>query len=658
MHSRAHELPPGPDSAPDTSSFSGSDMHGKSPALEGNGADGKVRAFPGQRELISSRAAFWIAVVYRIVIALFVMRSADAPDEWYQSVEVAYLTVFGKGELTWEWREGIRSFLYPMPFAVVFWILKTLGLDTAWTIFAIPRIIAGITCGTLDWAMYSVAKKYMYPTVMSSHVAFLMSLTAWYTAFIGCRTLTNSVEALMLLAAMLPASMDWFLFFAGLGCGMRTTFALPLIPMFLQRIQNLIEEEQELQLQRAGKQGLPMSVNAIRRVRRQAAVTSLLRVAVRCAAWILFWIAAIASVDFVFYRRWTVTPYKFLEFNVFKGLSKFFGVEPWWWYLPLIPLIVAAPTILFLGLPNALKVTARTPQMNGAAKRHNAFMRMVLVTFVMLLASYSMLPHKELRFLFPALQPLLLLATASFIHTIPLWKHRMLLTQVFMVSFVGFSIATLIFYQRGAYESLRYIRNSNLPPPATRVPLNHVVHVLTPCHWSPSFSAVHGVVSDIKHNNCSTEIDPSVPPGAPVQILMMEHHFWVDHPLEYVLWIYDGVDPAVSAALANEQRRSPAVDQFAAFGPMIRLMHENGFPRSVPSKDLPALLRKRIKPKSRQLPHRFIIFDQDAAWLRKHFLEKHGYVREVSLPHMPVNPPSGGAETKVVEIWRTTGAAS
>src|SRR5579859_2842680 len=72
----------------------------------------------------------------RLLILLISLRIFNAltittffqPDEYYQSLEPAWKSVFGYGELTWEWREGIRGFLYPSIFASLWWILKTAGV--------------------------------------------------------------------------------------------------------------------------------------------------------------------------------------------------------------------------------------------------------------------------------------------------------------------------------------------------------------------------------------------------------------------------------------------------------------------------------------------------------------------------------------------------
>ena len=38
--------------------------------------------------------------------------------------------VFGNGHLTWEWEHGLRSYLHPALFAILFKILKFVNLDT------------------------------------------------------------------------------------------------------------------------------------------------------------------------------------------------------------------------------------------------------------------------------------------------------------------------------------------------------------------------------------------------------------------------------------------------------------------------------------------------------------------------------------------------
>jgi phosphatidylinositol glycan class B len=72
-----------------------------------------------------------------MLLLLFLLRCLNAlllrsyfdPDEYWQSLEVAHLQIFGYGHLTWEWHQGIRSYVHPLLFAGGYSLLKTLGLD-------------------------------------------------------------------------------------------------------------------------------------------------------------------------------------------------------------------------------------------------------------------------------------------------------------------------------------------------------------------------------------------------------------------------------------------------------------------------------------------------------------------------------------------------
>ena len=78
----------------------------------------------------------------RIILAVICIRIFNAlttvtffqPDEYYQSLEPAWKFVYGYGEATWEWKEGIRGFLYPSLFATIWWIAKSIGIQDANTL--------------------------------------------------------------------------------------------------------------------------------------------------------------------------------------------------------------------------------------------------------------------------------------------------------------------------------------------------------------------------------------------------------------------------------------------------------------------------------------------------------------------------------------------
>lgn len=60
----------------------------------------------------------------------FAFSTNFVPDEFWQTTEVAYLLSFKKGHLTWEWYQGIRSYLIPAFLSLYYNTMDALGLIT------------------------------------------------------------------------------------------------------------------------------------------------------------------------------------------------------------------------------------------------------------------------------------------------------------------------------------------------------------------------------------------------------------------------------------------------------------------------------------------------------------------------------------------------
>lgn len=76
----------------------------------------------------------WQALTIFVMIrtaSVFFIQTWYVPDEYWQSLEVAHKFTFGYGELTWEWKQGIRSYIYPLLISVLYKILFLLRLDYA-----------------------------------------------------------------------------------------------------------------------------------------------------------------------------------------------------------------------------------------------------------------------------------------------------------------------------------------------------------------------------------------------------------------------------------------------------------------------------------------------------------------------------------------------
>lgn len=65
------------------------------------------------------------------LLSVLLVQTFYVPDEYWQSLEVAHRLTFGYGYLTWEWSQGIRSYLYPLIISVFYKIAQLLGIDYA-----------------------------------------------------------------------------------------------------------------------------------------------------------------------------------------------------------------------------------------------------------------------------------------------------------------------------------------------------------------------------------------------------------------------------------------------------------------------------------------------------------------------------------------------
>lgn len=236
---------------------------------------GAKRPTASSSSLVSSPVLWLLIFSFRVFVALYVTQTADVPDEWWQSTEVAYHVVFNQdsyalarrsavtppsivghdgrilagaggesppdhvalapslrlGHLSWEWHEGIRSYIYPVPFAAVFYALKWLGLDTPFLIWASPKVLAAaVACG-IDYYTYFLANCHFGRGL--GLLSLTLSLLSWFTTHVGVRTQSNTAEALVLLIALSQPGFFRFVAWCGLGCALRISFVLPCFPVAL-----------------------------------------------------------------------------------------------------------------------------------------------------------------------------------------------------------------------------------------------------------------------------------------------------------------------------------------------------------------------------------------------------------------------------------------
>jgi GPI mannosyltransferase 3 len=199
--------------------------------------------------------------------------------------------------------------------------------------------------------------------------------------------------------------------------------------------------------------------------------------------------------DRLYYRVWTLPPLRFLYFNIAQSLAVFYGRNRADYYLT-----EGLPLLLTTALPFALVGTWQA--LRGKAWRVSSvpaqddvartILQRLAWTVIIMTLSLSLIAHKEVRFLFPALPFLHMLSAGpldSFLSS-PTLSRKAILTLALFVNLLLAGYTSQV-HQRGVIDVLSYLRhkhearalipdgNSNPTSPATTVAF------LMPCHSTP-----------------------------------------------------------------------------------------------------------------------------------------------------------------------------
>ncbi|PPS10393.1 hypothetical protein GOBAR_AA10254 [Gossypium barbadense] len=169
----------------------------------------------------SLKDVFLTCLGFRMLNALLIQTYFN-PDEHWQALEVAHRIAFGYGHLTWEWEEGIRSYLHPMMFALFYKLLALLRLDIPCVMIKAPRLLQSIFS------------------------ALFSQLANWFMFFCFNRTFSNSLETTLTLVGLYywpsvrsslnkapSGSRKWGLALAALACAIRPTSAVTWVSVVL-----------------------------------------------------------------------------------------------------------------------------------------------------------------------------------------------------------------------------------------------------------------------------------------------------------------------------------------------------------------------------------------------------------------------------------------
>jgi phosphatidylinositol glycan class B len=192
-------------------------------------------------------------------------------------------------------------------------------------------------------------------------------------------------------------------------------------------------------------------------------------------------------IDQSFYGTLTVPPVRFLYLNVMQDLAVFYGRNRVDYYftegLPL--LLTTALPFAAIGLWSALRPGPDRPQFAGYVQRQTLhILALVVVTTVL---AFSMIAHKEMRFIYPLLPILHVLAAkplAHFFRPFPLprsyFRLGLLVLGLAANIYVAAYVSTI--HQRGVIDVMHYLRHEPENESGVR---NTTVGFLMPCHSTP-----------------------------------------------------------------------------------------------------------------------------------------------------------------------------
>ena len=317
-----------------------------------------------------------MALLLRIGAAA-VLPNAAHPDETFQTREPAHRLAYGYGIVPWEFREGVRSWVFPAFLAGVMRATDWMGKGSQGYLLGIAIVLSAISL-TAVWFAFAWAHR---SGGINSAVVAAAGAAVWFElVYYAPKALNEVVAAHLMLPALYlgtgaePPRARGRLFAAGLFYGLTVALRPALVPAVAAGVA--------WQCWRDWRGCLPVLL-----------------------AGILPPIALFGLVDAL---TWSYPFQSFIRYfwiNIVQGRSATFGVEPWYWYLLSVGRRLGP--ILVLAVVGA---------------RRSPFLAVVALV---ILVSHSLIPHKEDRFIYP-LVPIALTLAALGLLDAAAWLSRRL----------------------------------------------------------------------------------------------------------------------------------------------------------------------------------------------------------------------------------------
>ncbi|KAK7265324.1 hypothetical protein RJT34_32943 [Clitoria ternatea] len=408
------------------------------------------------------KRVFVLCLAFRMVNSILVQTYFN-PDEHWQGPEVAHRIAFGYGHLTWEWKQGIRSYLHPMIFVLLYRVLAFLHLDTPWLMMRAPRLLQSVFSAVGDLYLYKLSAVLFGDSV--AKWTLFSQLTNWFMFYCFSRALSNSLETVLTLVSLYfwPCmrsssntsfvSRKWGLVVAAGACAIRPTSAITWLYVGL------------LELLKAR--------DRLKFIFLEVAPIGILVLGLTCL------------LDRFMYGAWILVPLNFLKFNFLSSGGDYYGTHKWHWYFT-----QGFPVMIFSHLPFCIAGIIYSKQWKFSG----------LLTWV--LGFYSLLGHKEFRFVLPVLPIALMFSgyslavmedpgSAEFKGKDSSRKHtrcppKMRIATLFLLATnIPMALYMSLVHQRGSEDVMNHLAREALDGKVKSILF------LTPCHATPYYSMLH-----------------------------------------------------------------------------------------------------------------------------------------------------------------------
>ena len=296
------------------------------------------------------------------------------PDEHFQVIELANYKLGGTSllDLPWEYEAKIRPGLQPALAYTVIRSAQWIGISNPFIQAFLMRLLSGLLVCALFFAW---ARRLDTEDKNAGDALRWMALLLWFVPYLSVRFSSENMAGLSFAAGALLLlqgleKQGWKLLLAGFLFGLsfffRYQMGFALMGMAAWVLWHSYQHKQGIQ---------PV-------------------------AWLLAGLATACvpgfAADVWLYDSYTFAPYNYFISNIIDNKAAYWGTSPWWYYLEQT-ILTATPLIGLLLLLVLL---------NGIRKKRTHVLVWSLFPFLL---AHFVVGHKEMRFMYPMLLPILAL---------------------------------------------------------------------------------------------------------------------------------------------------------------------------------------------------------------------------------------------------------